>query len=350
MIPIHSIPTPVVGIDRDGIIAVANVEAHALFGYEGGDLVGRSVDELVPEAKRGGHREMREGYAAAPVARPMASDRCLRGARKDGELLHVRIALLPLDGVTYAFVFDLTEVLNTHEHLARVNADLEQFAYAASHDLQEPLRAIGGYVGLVARKYYDLVDDQGRLYLTRTTAAVDRLRRIIEDLLAFSRAGGGGGAEMADVRVAYDTAFANLSAPIAESGATVTYRGQHPIVAFGPGQLASVMQNLLSNALKYRRDGVPPVITVRVVTTGTTVAVLVDDNGVGVPPEYSHKLFQVFQRLHGAEYTGTGIGLAVVKRAVERYGGRVYYEPLPSGGSRFGFTTRLAHAVSSASD
>ncbi len=225
--------------------------------------------------------------------------------------------------------------------LERANIDLEQFAYAASHDLQEPLRAVGGFVTLIDKKYRSQVDAQGQFYFERTVAAVERLKQLINDLLAFSRAGAG---EVEDVSVhdSFKDAVSNLCVSIGEAGAIVRWSGPDAKVSINRSQLVSVFQNLIGNAIKFY--GGPSSSTVDVVCSSSEDAVLVSvsDNGPGVPQRYVGKLFQVFNRFHDSTISGTGIGLAIVKRAVERAGGSIWYSQSDSGGAKFTFSMRPA--------
>ena len=205
--------------------------------------------------------------------------------------------------------------------LARSNGELEQFAYVASHDLQEPLRVVGSYVQLLARRYEGQLDDRADRYITRSVAAVERMRTLINDLLAYSRVGTRG-------RVMVPTKTANvlshvlegLAVTIRETAAEITW-DPLPTVRADATQLGQLLQNLLGNALKYRGER-PPRIHIAVQRQGERWQFAVRDNGIGIDPEYADRIFLVFQRLHTRdEYPGTGIGLAICQKIVERHGG-----------------------------
>ncbi|AVM72571.1 sensor histidine kinase [Magnetospirillum gryphiswaldense] len=224
--------------------------------------------------------------------------------------------------------------------LSRSNADLEQFAYVASHDLKEPLRNIASYVQLLQRRYQGRLDEDADAFIGYTVDGVRRMQMIINELLVYSRIGTGPltrGAVQTGVLVS--TALANLKAVIAEAGAVVEVKGPLPVVVGDAGQLSSVFQNLISNGLKYRRDDIRPELTVAVAEQGEFWRFSIIDNGIGIDPQYHRQIFELFKRLHARDrYTGTGIGLAVCQRVIERHGGEIWVESVPGQGASFHFT------------
>jgi light-regulated signal transduction histidine kinase (bacteriophytochrome) len=222
--------------------------------------------------------------------------------------------------------------------LARSNAELEQFAYVASHDLQEPLRAVTGYTQLLARRYSGQLDAKADEYIAFAVEGAARMQQLIKDLLMYSRVGRRGNELLpVDFLAVFEAAVANLEVAVAESGATLTH-GDLPTVSGDFTQLAQLLQNLLSNALKYRSDQAP-VIHVSAAGENGNMRFSVRDNGIGIDQKYSDRIFQLFQRLHTRdEYPGTGIGLAICKKIVERHGGRIWVESAPGQGSTFYFT------------
>jgi PAS domain S-box-containing protein len=223
--------------------------------------------------------------------------------------------------------------------LERSNAELEQFAYVASHDLQEPLRMVASYTQLLERHYGTALDDDAREYIGYAVDGVKRMRELIMDLLAYSRVGSRSGAfETTDAGRVLEQTIADLAAAIEESGAVVTH-DPLPTVTADAGQLGQLLQNLLGNALKFHRDGVTPRVHIGARREGTFWVFSVNDNGIGIEPEYHERIFSIFQRLHGrGEYAGTGIGLAICKKIVERHGGRLWLDSTPGEGTTFHFS------------
>jgi light-regulated signal transduction histidine kinase (bacteriophytochrome) len=215
---------------------------------------------------------------------------------------------------------------------------LEQFAYAASHDLQEPLRMISLYTQLLQEEYTGLLDDTGRSYVDFAVSGAQRMERLLQDLMAYSRVSAAPAtrSEISNSSAALHAALGNLEAAVRKSGAQF-HIGELPLVEAPSVHLVLLFQNLIGNALKYCGGRVPEVwIDARPVDKFWQFSVR--DNGMGIEPQYAKQIFGIFKRLHGAEYEGTGIGLAVCHRIVERTGGRIWLESTPDEGSTFYFT------------
>ncbi|MDT0531677.1 ATP-binding protein [Micromonospora sp. DSM 115977] len=231
--------------------------------------------------------------------------------------------------------------------LRRSNEDLEQFAYVASHDLQEPLRKVASFCQMLERRYADQLDDRARQYIGFAVDGASRMQELINDLLTFSRIGRVYG-ELREVDLAevFAQAESNLSRAVDESGATIT-RDPLPTVRGEPTLLTMLWQNLLGNAVKFRSPDRAPLIRVTVTDTPQDWSFAVEDNGIGIDPRYAEKIFVIFQRLHPrGTYPGTGIGLAVCKKVVEFHGGTLSLDEAYRDGTRFVFTMpRLPTAV-----
>lgn len=238
------------------------------------------------------------------------------------------------------------ELAEQARELIRSNQELQQFAYVASHDLQEPLRMVASFTQLLAKRYKDKLDDDARDFITYAVDGARRMQTLISDLLMYSRVGTQcKPLEPADCEGILDRVLNNLMLSIRESRAVIT-RDPMPIVMADSIQLAQLFQNLIANALKFRSQDAPR-IHISAQRDGPGWKLGVSDNGIGIAPEHSERIFVIFQRLHTkTEYPGTGIGLAICKKIVERHGGKIWLEPSTGGGSTFYFT--LAAAMPSA--
>jgi signal transduction histidine kinase len=225
------------------------------------------------------------------------------------------------------------------EELERSNADLEQFAYVASHDLGEPLRVVAGFSELLERRYKGQLDERADRYIAHIVDAVTRMRELIDDLLEYARVGRADRPfTQVDLGDVMEQVRRSLASRIADRDGTLEV-GPLPGVHGDERQLGQLLQNLCANALKFSRDGVPPVVRVRAARNGKAWQVSVADNGIGMAPEHQDRVFQMFQRLHSREhYEGTGIGLAICEKIVTRHGGTIDVESEEGAGSTFTFT------------
>lgn len=232
------------------------------------------------------------------------------------------------------------EIRSRQEALIQANADLEEFAHAASHDLREPLRSIGIYSELLTREYLAILDDRGAEFLAQIHSGALRMNDLLSDLLAYSRASSIAEEDFQPIsaRVPLNAALENLAAAIRESKAEISI-GDLPKVKIRESHLSQVFQNLLGNAIKYQNENARPVIDVSVAEANGRWVFTIADNGIGVPSAYRETIFGIFKRLHTAtKYSGTGMGLAICKRIVERYRGTIWVESEPGHGSRFSFS------------
>ena len=356
---IESIPASLMLCDAEDRIVVSNsitksylrwVPAHLLApGTPFRDLIRAHAESgFVPEAT---------GQVDAWVEQRLRQHRNAEGVitrqYQDGRWVQI-IERKTSDGGTVAIRVDITELKESEQALARQteklseyarelersNSELEQFAYVASHDLQEPLRMIGSYCQLLQRRYKGKLDANADDFIGFAVEGASRMQQLINDLLAYSRVGRRG-QPLARVNAAEaaGAALGNLEAAIRESGAAIDV-GNLPDVVADRTQLTQLFQNLIGNAIKFRSDG-PVRIGVRAERDGEMWRFVVEDNGIGIDPAYADRIFLIFQRLHErGKYPGTGIGLAICKKVVERHGGRIWVESAAGAGSRFYFTLR----------
>ena len=233
---------------------------------------------------------------------------------------------------------DVTERKKFEEALFRSNNDLEQFAVTASHDLQEPLRKVASFCALLQEEYSQQLDKTGQEYLDFAIDGASRMSTLVQDLLRYSKIGSESSLNSdTDSEAAIELAIANLGKAIADSKADVTFDPLPDIVA-EPREIAQLFQNLIGNAIKYRSDK-PPEIHVSVKEVEDAWQFSVADNGIGIDPEFQERIFKIFQRLHSRnEHSGTGVGLAICKRIVDRLGGKIWMKPNSAQGSTFCFT------------
>jgi light-regulated signal transduction histidine kinase (bacteriophytochrome) len=279
----------------------------------------------------------------------------LEARRKDGSQLLVQVSASMIadpegkaTGMMASFL-DITErkrleeeLAKNVEELARSNAELEQFAYVASHDLQEPLRMISSYVQLLARRYQGALGTEADEFIHYAVDGATRMQALIQDLLAYSRVGGSGTKLVpVDCEEVLRQTLTDMHMAIEEASATITH-DPLPVIRFDPVQFAQILQNLISNAIKFRRPEVPPIVALAALQRDEEWLFSVKDNGLGVSDLFLKKAFQIFQRWQArGESLGTGIGLAVCRKIVERFGGRIWVESKVGEGSTFYFTIPL---------
>jgi len=375
---LEAAPDAMIICHENGNIALVNSQTETIFGYPRAELLNEHIRLLVPKW----HFEMLvtpDRDAAETHTGPVPRE--LDALRRDGSAFPVEISLSPLQieggllittairdisarkraeeerAKAEARVHQLNshlEQLNAHledrvmertEALLRSNDELAQFAYVASHDLQEPLRTVLIYTELLGRQYNEAIDEDGRKFMAYVTENARRMEQLIRDLLQFSQLEAGGESRFTQTSCdkALDEALGNLQGRIEESNALIS-RGPLPVVYGDQTQVCLLFQNLVINAIKYCQTDIPPSIRVAVEPQGDEWLFSVRDNGIGIEPEYTEKVFGIFKRLHGRDKPGTGMGLAICRKIVTRHSGRIWVESEPGVGSTFFFTLPKAAA------
>ncbi len=354
---IQSAMDAIITVDEQQRIVLFNAAAETMFRCPDHGALGSSLDRFIPQRSRAAHAEHHRNFARSGItSRRVGKLGTLEAVRADGEHFHVEIAISQAgtegSKLFTAIVRDITERRRSEEELAekvselaRSNRELEQFAYVASHDLQEPLRMVASYTQLLAERYRGKLDENADRYIGYAVEGALRMQTLIQDLLAFSRVGRNGqNHKNTDCNTVLETALQNLRAAIQESGAVVTHSGL-PTLSADSSQMVQLFQNLIGNAIKFRGKATP-LITVSGERKGAEWLFTVADNGIGIALEHQDTIFVIFQRPHTrAEYPGNGVGLAICKKIVEHHGGRIWVESEPGHGAAFQFTfpSELAH-------
>lgn len=363
---VESAPNPMVMVSGGGRIVMVNAQTERLFGYTRDELIGEVVEILVPDRFRGHHPDLRDGFFRAPRSRPMGAGRDLYGVRKDGTEVPVEIGLNPLHtgegDFVLAAIVDITErkrgeqvvqaeKVTLEQRVAARTAELdatvqelERFTYTVAHDLRAPLRAVHRYTELIEAEVDAALPATARDYLLRIRGAAARMDRLTEDLLAYSRVSRAEQRpQMIDLRALAEEVLTALAAQVQESGADVTISDSQRRVWADRFLLSQALTNVVANALKFVRKGERPKVTIGSEATDQGVSVFVQDRGIGIDPRFKAKILQIFERLHPPEtYPGTGIGLAIANKAVERMGGTITLESEPGKGARFDIELRAA--------
>ncbi len=335
----------IVADSETGRLADANLSIRRMLGYSKAELLRLGLADIHPKDSL--DRLASEIESQARCGQPIS--RAISCLRKDGTVFYADIAnaktIFRGRKCVVGFLKDVTERKQAEEKLKltlgdleRSNKELEQFAYVASHDLQEPLRMVSSYTQLLARRYQGKLDADADEFIAYAVDGANRMQGLINDLLAYSRAGTRAkGLGPADCTAVLDQALANLKAAIEQSGAVVTH-DPLPTVTADKLQLVQLFQNLIGNAIKFHVEA-PPRVHVSAEKQGNEWVFSVRDNGIGIDPKYAERIFVIFQRLHTREeYPGTGIGLAICKKIVDRRGGRIWAESQPGMGAAFYFT------------
>lgn len=333
------VPNGILMINDQGNIELSNSQIEALFGYSEEELVGKPIETLVPTGVRERHVAIRNRYLKQASEMHQGLLTNIEGEHKNGSLFPVTIGLNPLVQQNQTFVVaaitDLTPIREVqaklvlrNEALKRSNQELEQFAFIASHDLREPLRKIMSFGNLIATGDYGKLTEEGGTFFDYMQDAAKRMMALLDSLLNYSRVTS---RAQPFLRVSLDNiidqVIDDLELKIKDKDATVI-RDALPEIEADPAQVRQLFQNLIENSLKYACDERKPEIRIRCVyTSGNLCKLSVSDNGIGFDDQYKHKIFEVFQRLHGhSEYSGTGMGLSICRKIVDRHSGDISAE------------------------
>ncbi|MGI9534230.1 MAG: PAS domain S-box protein, partial [Thermodesulfobacteriota bacterium] len=329
---IKSLIDTLIVTDSDGTIKMINKSALELLGYNRYEIVGENLSIIFPEEDLPRDKSLIDTY----ISREYVSKAEVRYQTKNGEIIPVSISSSviketndEIDGIVFV-AQDISDykraeqLARSSEALERSNKELEQFAYVASHDLQEPLRMITSYVQLLKRRYGDNLDNDANDYIDFAVDGAERMKILIQDLLAFSRVGTSGEEfTLTSTQAILDEVLSNLEISINENGAVIT-SDPLPDLVVDRTQIMQLFQNLITNAIKYKGDKSPE-INIELHDNYSEWLFCFKDNGIGIEPTYADQIFVIFQRLHGkGEYSGTGIGLSIAKRIVERHGGKIW--------------------------
>ncbi len=370
---VEAAPDAIVICRETGEMVLVNTWTESMLGYSREELLGQHIRLLVPEWTYDSPWPLDEDSMVEPVS--FIAARELNAVRRDGRAIPVEIRASPLEideGLLITSVIrDISErkkaeqarakaeekvrLLNSHleelnihleervvkrtQELQRSNEELAQFAYVASHDLQEPLRTVSVYTQLLDRRYGSTFDGDAKLFMEYITEGALRMEYLIRDLLDFSQLDSRGVEQFRPFSsdASFVEAVANLQTSIEESSAAI-HHDPLPVVNGDPVQIARLFQNLLVNSIKYRHADRAPVVHASARRDGHEWHFSVKDNGIGIEPQYAEKVFGIFKRLHGRENPGTGIGLAICKKIVARHGGRIWVESQLGAGATFHFT------------
>ncbi|MGB7328819.1 MAG: ATP-binding protein [Rubripirellula sp.] len=342
-------PSGMVMFDVAGSIVMANQRMQDMFGFAEDEMTGLSIRTLLPlelsELQLEGRLESNE----SPTSLDSRQSRVVDGLHRDGHAISVQVALNPVHFESgpriLASVVDMTErvqiekdIREANAALRRSNYELEQFAYVASHDLQEPLRKVSSFCKLLESDFSDKLEGDGKKYIGFIVDGAARMRILIKDLLTFSRIQYQPDEALDfDANTALNSALYNLQGSIEEAAAVVTH-DELPTIRANEQQFTQLLQNLIGNGIKYRSNAAPK-IHVGIRDSDDRWLFSVADNGIGIAREFHDRVFGIFKRLHGREaYSGTGIGLAICKRIVEQLGGEIWIESDGSQGSTFWFS------------
>ena len=358
---LESAPDAIIIVNETGVIQLVNAQTEKMFKYDRTEMIGNKVELLMPHRYNTIHQDHRVNYFKTPKVRQMGEGFDLLGRDKNGKEFPIEISLSPLeteDGLLVsAAIRDISEKKKLENQIKEINInlekkvqqrtaeletknkELEQFAYVASHDLQEPLRTISSFVDFLKEEYMGKLDENADNYLVYISQASDRMQTLIKDLLDYSRIGRKGIVAEVNCNDIISDVLADLSSTIEDNNASIAVLEKLPIVKGYTTELKQLFQNLVSNSIKFHKKNIPPEITIQGEKIDGGWQFSFKDNGIGIEKKHHERIFIIFQRLHiRAEYEGSGIGLSHCKKIVDLHGGKIWVDSELGKGSNFQFT------------
>jgi len=328
----------IISVDHDGSVIAWNTQAERIFGYSSEQAVGCKIaDLIVPPAYRDGHRQGMARFMATGTGKLIGTRLEITGLRANATEFPIELAIsaLKIKGRYFfsAYIRDITERKQAEAELTRSNADLEQFAYAVSHDMRQPLRMVSSYLFLIENALVGRLDEETKQCLNFAINGAKRMDAMILSLLDYSRIGRVFESKVAlSSKAALDEALVFLGPEISACHGEVKVSGDWPELFASRDELTRLLQNLIGNALKYHQDGQPPQVEVHGTVHRASLRVEVRDQGIGIEPEQMHRLFKVFSRLQAhSRFEGSGVGLALCRKIVEHHGGSIGAESAGAG-------------------
>ncbi len=346
---VESAPSAMVLVDKKGVIKLVNSQTEKLFRYRREELLDQKIEMLLPKEIRGHHPKYRKEFSKNPEVRAMGAGRDLYAVDRDDNKFPVEIGLNPIDTfdgkMVLASIIDITERKKAEEISAKYtkklenkNKELEQFTYIASHDLQEPLKSITGLTEILTEDYKDKLDEEARDSLSFLNESTERMKQLINSLLDYARLGQKSKLEQIDCNELIKVVKEDLVSLISEANASIEIETLPTLFGYRT-ELRLLFQNLINNAIKFRKENIPPVIKISAYKQSKAWQFKVEDNGIGLDMKFADKIFTIFQRLNSKDkYPGTGIGLSHCKKIVDLHDGDIWVASVPGEGSSFYFT------------